>query len=111
MISVELLRAHVIEIRARHEVEIWWMRGRRARALPEFFEIEIPAIRSPITYGTALHEIGHCLRHQMSRSVLVAERYAWEWARCNARVWTPSMERSAARSLAWYEARRCPRES
>jgi hypothetical protein len=95
------MTAHVVEICARSRIRIRWIKGYRARALGEFFEIEIAAIRSAITYGTALHEIGHCLgRYQTSRSVIVVERWAWEWARRNALVWTPGVERSAAKCLA-----------
>jgi hypothetical protein len=59
--KAEQMTAHVVEICARSRIRIRWIKGYRARALGEFFEIEIPPIRSAITYGTALHEIGHCL--------------------------------------------------
>jgi hypothetical protein len=100
---------HVVEICARHNITIHWLDGYRAKALIEVLEIFIPRIRSPRTYATALHEIGHCLgRYPMTKSVLTSERWAWRWARDNALIWTPSMERSMRQSLDWYEARRWP---
>ena len=54
-------------------------------------------VRSPRSYATALHEIGHILgRHQRSQAVLVRERWAWHWAKRNALQWTPEMRRHAA---------------
>ena len=38
------------------------------------------------------------------REVLACERRAWEWARDNALIWTPTMEREAEAGIAWYEA-------
>jgi hypothetical protein len=53
-----------------------------------------------------LHEIGHILgRYQNSRSTLVREQWAWNWAHEHALVWTPAMERCAAACMAWYAAR------
>jgi antirestriction protein ArdC len=73
----------------------------------EFHEVWITPIRSAISYATALHEIGHILgRHQRSPDTLVRERWAWRWAKENALIWTPAMEKHCSVSLAWYEARR-----
>ena len=30
------------------------------------------------------------------------ERWAWEWARANALIWTPAMENSARKAGKWY---------
>jgi hypothetical protein len=58
-----------------------------------------------------LHEIGHIKgRHQRSPDTLVRERWAWRWAKENALIWTPAMEKNCSVSLAWYEARRAPPE-
>ena len=38
------------------------------------------------------------------REVLACERRAWEWARDNALIWTPTMEREAEAGIASYEA-------
>src|SRR5262245_6671078 len=63
-------------------------------------EIFISPIRSEISYATALHELGHIFgRHQHSRSEMVRERWAWKWARANALVWTPRMERDARKAM------------
>ena len=98
---------HVVEICARNGITIHWIDNYRAQAVIEFLEIFVPRIRSPITYAGALHEIGHCLgRYPMTRSVMTSERWAWRWAKDNALVWTPGMERSMQQCLAWYEARR-----
>jgi hypothetical protein len=35
-------------------------------------------------------------------STLVRERWAWEWARANALIWTPGMENSARKAVKWY---------
>ena len=72
----------------------------------ELLELQLPAVRSAVSYATALHEIGHVKgRHQKSRSVMVRERWAWRWAKENALIWTSAMDRSATKALAWYEAR------
>jgi hypothetical protein len=79
---------------------------RLAYAVNEIREINIPPIRGPVSYATALHEIGHILgRHQRSRHVMVLEGWAWRWARSNALVWTLAMERSRTRALEWYRQR------
>jgi hypothetical protein len=78
----------------------------KAYALQEAEEIGVPPIKSAISYATALHELGHQKgSHQRSKSVLVRERWAWQWARKTALLWTPQMERSAQRALAWYESK------
>jgi hypothetical protein len=75
--------------------------------------MQIPLIRSALSYATALHELGHVFgRYQKSRNRLVCERWAWGWARHNAIVWTLAMERCAKASLALYERRaRAPRSN
>jgi hypothetical protein len=103
------MTAHVVEICSRHGITIRWIDGYRAHAVAECLEVFLPKVRSPITYATALHEIGHCLgRYQTSRSVLTAERWAWRWAQRNALIWTTGMDRSMRQSVAWYESRRWP---
>jgi hypothetical protein len=117
--SLDDMRRHVDELLAPHSrpdldyaIQIRWdRRVGRARVLRDLddavCEIQLAPIRSTVSYATALHEIGHIKgRYQRSRSVMVRERWAWEWARQNALCWTPAMERSATASLAWYAARR-----
>jgi hypothetical protein len=74
--------------------------GRGARQLFVKKEVCIPHIKSPIAYATALHEIGHILgRHQQSKDSMVRERWAWQWAKRNALIWTPVMDQHAVTSL------------
>jgi hypothetical protein len=69
-------------------------------------EIHTTPIRSAISYASALHEIGHALgRHRNSRRIMMREAWAWRWARAHAMVWTPAMERSRQKALAWYAPR------
>jgi len=35
---------------------------------------------------------------------MARERAAWAWARANALIWPPSVERMVARDLTWYAA-------
>lgn len=101
------LCAHALSFCEVHDIAVYWVkRPSQAHALREIEEIHIAPIKSTISYATALHEIGHILgRHQLSKHVLVRERWAWEWARTNARCWTPAMERCAISSLSWYGRR------
>jgi hypothetical protein len=108
------MHRHVMALLERyHIIYSWCRRPKDARAVfytaagEEFHEVWIMPIRSAISYATALHEIGHILgRHQRSPDTLVRERWAWRWAKENALIWTPAMEKHCSVSLAWYEARR-----
>jgi antirestriction protein ArdC len=112
-VTVADMHRHVEALATEHEIMVdtrWVKQADRAYALREadggVDEIQIPPIRSAISYATALHEIGHILgRHQSSRYSLVRERWAWRWARENAIAWTPVMERNAALALAYCEER------
>jgi hypothetical protein len=90
-----------------YEINIsWCKRPTQSYALQQGDEICIAPVRSAVSYCTALHEIGHIRgRYQISPRVMVRERAAWAWARSNALVWTPIMERSAQKSLDWYAPR------
>jgi hypothetical protein len=75
----------------------------RAEPTGELLEVIIPPVRSKRSYATAMHELGHVFgRHQLSRREMVRERWAWHWARSNALVWTPAMERDCSQSLERY---------
>lgn len=64
-------------------------------------ELHIPRVQSALDYATCLHEIGHMLgRHQRSKSTMVCERWAWQWAREQALAWTAEMEQDAQEAIA-----------
>jgi hypothetical protein len=111
------MRRHIKQLTAefaRDDVAIHRVkRLHRAKALKtesgEVLELQLPPVRSSISYATALHEIGHAKgRYQNSRSVMTRERAAWQWARENALIWTETMERRALNALAWYAKRVSP---
>jgi hypothetical protein len=62
--------------------------------------VQFVPVRCQRTYAIALHELGHALgAKQYHVDEIVRERDAWDWARANAIVWTPAMERLAAASM------------
>ena len=108
------MRAHIERLVAAHRIRFsthWVKRTDKAYSLREADgaadEVQTPPIRSALTYATALHEIGHIRGHCQTQQhrLLTREFWAWEWARQNALIWTPAMERSRRESLAWYAAR------
>jgi hypothetical protein len=107
---------HVMGICAARDILVnWCKRPSQSHAVHEFEEIWIAPIRSRFSYATALHEVGHILgAHQQSRNLIVRERWAWNWARSNAREWSSAMESYAQSSLDGYQkqinAGRLPRE-
>jgi hypothetical protein len=103
--TIKDLHQHVLDLCDKHEITIyaWCRRPSQCHALTDRDEIRIVPIESRILYASALHEIGHLRgRYQRSSSTLVRERWAWEWARANALMWTPGMENSARKALRWY---------
>jgi hypothetical protein len=115
-IRLEDMRRHIEQLTANLEVSRFRVkRLNQAKVLTtdsgEPLELWLPAIRSKLSYATALHEIGHLRGRYQSRryGVLVRERWAWQWARENALIWTDAMERNAVASLDWYEARAAAR--
>jgi hypothetical protein len=98
------LQQHVIDLCSKHEIAFnWCQRPSQAwAARGEFEAICIAPVRSRISYATALHELGHILgRYQQSSDMMIRERWAWRWAKENARIWTPVMDLFANRSLAF----------
>ena len=105
VIPAQDMHRHVLDLCDKHGITIyaWCRRMSQCHALTDRDEIRIVPIESETSYASALHEIGHLRgRHQRSRSTLVRERWAWEWARANALIWTPSMEDSARKAVMWY---------
>jgi hypothetical protein len=111
-VTLQDMRQHVVLLCAEwEEISIEWRcrRSSQAWAARDLNLIHIPPIRSVITYATALHEIGHIRgRHQNSRYSITRERWAWRWAKKNALLWTPRMEKDMRRALTWCEATRGP---
>ena len=99
------MHGHIIGICTDRDILVnWCKRPSQSHAVHEFEEIWIPPIKSRLHYATALHEIGHILgAHQQSRYLMVRERWAWKWARSNAREWTSAMESYARSSLDGYQ--------
>jgi hypothetical protein len=102
MLRVADMRRHVEALCKRHEIEfLWCRRPMDAWADREHATVGIAPIKSRVSYATALHEIGHLRgRYQGSRDSMVRERWAWQWAKANALIWTPRMERDRRKSLA-----------
>src|SRR5258706_14214903 len=100
-LTVQDMHQDVIDLCSKHEIACTWcQRPSQAWAAKDFEEICIPPIKSPISYATALHEIGHILgRYQRSSDSMVREHWAWQWAKRNALIWTPVMDRCADSSL------------
>ena len=98
------MNEHVRSLCAQNEIIVSeCQHASQALALRECSQAIIPPVRSANSYAVALHEIGHLLgRYQQSKSTMVREKWAWQWARENARVWTSGMEQFAKGSLAWY---------
>jgi hypothetical protein len=103
IITLQDLLQHIFDLWGKADGIEWAEPGFDAVAKHDTGTIRIHPITSEAAYATALHEIGH-LRQGMHEDVLVNERRAWEWARANALVWTPTMELEAERSLGQYEA-------
>ena len=96
MPTIAELREHIVVLCLQWEITVSYCdRPAKAWGARELEEICIAPVRSVISYAAALHEIGHVRgRYQQSPKVEVRERDAWRWARTNAMIWTPRMERS-----------------
>jgi hypothetical protein len=114
-VTIEQLHQHVLDLWGGEDGIEWDALGLWVKADIENGTIRIPPIRSEAAYAVALHEIGH-IRDQHSdnldnlgaedaaQEVLACERRAWQWARDNALIWTPTMENEAKAATASYEA-------
>jgi hypothetical protein len=108
MPTIADLEQHFLRLSSAEEIDIdWCERPSKALAVSgEFDFIRAPRIKSLISYAVAMHELGHIKgRNQYSKNQIVRERWAWEWARRNAMLWTPRMERYAVASVRWYQRR------
>ena len=73
---------------------------------PKRGRIEIAPITNANAYGAALHEIAHVvLEHNaQGTTTLQNESEAWQWAKQNAREWTPQMSADAWHAFSSYAA-------
>jgi hypothetical protein len=101
VITLGDLHQHVLDLWGKKD-GIEWNKMRGPAAYPEAGTVRLHPIESENAYAVALHEIGH-IREGRFDDVLIEERRAWEWARANALVWTPTMQRQAERSMRAYE--------
>jgi hypothetical protein len=101
IITLEDLHQHVLALAADLRIE-WINDWRSAMADLEAGIVRVYPIKSEKHYAVALHEIGH-IRAGPFDDRLLGERRAWEWARANALVWTPTMQRQADRNMRSYE--------
>ena len=94
-VRVEHMRRHIEELCDNEDISAEICRSlSQAWAARDLMTISIRPIKSSKSYVTALHEIGHIQgQHQDDPDVMVRERWAWRWARANALIWTPVMER------------------
>jgi hypothetical protein len=96
------LWSHIESLAEQHGIKIDTSRIDRpvdAFAVPWCRAVCIPPLRSGTGYATALHELGHLLAPNQNLSELECERAAWQWARDNAKWWTPAMEHCMTQSL------------
>jgi len=112
-ITLDDLRRHVIELWGCEDGIVWKDFG-CFRANHDTGTIEIHPITSEERYASAVHEIGHIRNgcpdvaddlpeNEIKALLITDERRAWDWARTNSPIWTPAMDREAARSLRFYE--------
>ena len=105
MVSKQQMRRHIADLTASQEIRVWFIKktgeayGVR-KVVGAAAEIRIVPVRSVVTYAAALHEIGYVIGRHHSRRRMVREHWAWQWARENALVWSPRMERLALDCLA-----------
>lgn len=111
VVTLQDLHEHVLDLWGKAD-GIEWLKDKSFSAMAHHATgtIRIYPISSEAAYAMALHEIGH-IRQGVGDGehfkdlddLMVHERRAWEWARDNALVWTPTMEREAERSLGDHE--------
>ena len=94
------MKAHIEGLLVAFDTDRRFVRlTRQAKCVWACREVSIPEIKSPVSYASALHEIGHILaRHGESRRCLVRERAAWQWAKAHALIWTESRKGAAFRA-------------
>jgi hypothetical protein len=102
-VTLEALRQHVLDVWGKDDGIEWIEPYCMPEADHETQTLRLHPIKSEAAYAVALHEIGH-LRQGLCEDELLNERRAWDWARDNALIWTPTMERAAEYCMRSYEA-------
>src|SRR5262245_12194461 len=102
IITLEDLHRHVLDLWGKKDGIEWLNEPWAPAANPESGTVCLNPINSESDYAVALHEIGH-IRQGRFEDILIEERRAWEWAKANALVWTPTMQRKAEQSMRGYE--------
>jgi hypothetical protein len=110
--TIDAMRAHIDRLIAdlrvtrfhfADDLHVHWIDDREEAMVvidADPVEIHLPKIRSALDYATCLHELGHVSgRHQKSASSKTRERWAWQYARKHALVWTAEMEEDARASM------------
>ena len=95
------MAAHIDELTAEHGITVG-DHSRGGRAWRKSKRINIRPVKTAITYAVALHEIGHVVGPKQSGRRLERELAAWQWARQNAKAWSPAMTAKAAKGLNSY---------
>jgi hypothetical protein len=93
VITLEMLRQHVVTLWGGEQGIEWVDSWREPTAHFDTGTVTLHPIAREEDYAVALHEIGHIRNGPEEQEVVVDERRAWDWARANALVWTPAMER------------------
>jgi hypothetical protein len=101
IITLEDLHQHVLDLWGKEDGIEWFDKIRMPAADLESGTVGLHPIHSESAYAVALHEIGH-IRQGPFEDLLIEERRAWEWAKANALVWTPTMQRKAEQSMGSY---------
>ena len=102
IITLEDLHQHVLDLWGKEDGIEWIDTSWMPTADCESGTVRLHRVNSEAAYAVALHEIGH-IRQGLCEDLLVEERRAWEWAKANALVWTPTMQRKAEQSMGSYE--------
>jgi hypothetical protein len=102
IITLEDLHQHVLDLWGKEDGIDWIDKMWSPAANFKRGTVRLHPIDSESAYAVALHEIGH-IRQGPFEDLLIEERRAWEWAKANALVWTPTMQRTAEQCIRSYE--------
>lgn len=101
MSPVKKYEEHIADICFKHDIVVG-THSSGGRAFKKSRRINIRPIKSSITYAVALHEIGHILGPDQSKTRLEKEAGAWLWAKANATEWTEPMQKKMVQCLKSY---------